>query len=491
MDRRDRQALLVILCIVFPLLVLHARAVYAPCDDSYIFYVYAQNLLEGNGLTFNGERVEGFSSPAWVALLAFFGLTGLELPTIGRVLSHVSSLLALIATYFLGRSLSLGSRWALLPVVALAASGDFAFYSSVGLEQCLFVGLVAACTAFASREKGEELLRSWGYLALVALMILTRPEGALVAGALWAVLAVRARSARLAVRWAVVLAAMLSPVFVVKRLYYGYWLPNTYYVKSAAGLANLQQGMEYLADALGRYGVAVAMLAALLLWHAWKRRPGALSPLVPSLLVLAVWVPYVCVQGGDNMVGGRVLIPVLPLVLVSIVYLASDFPVRITLPAMAALLGALVYGYQSDSRVADHAASWRQHYEVRKRLATRLRASFPDDTLIAVNPAGIIPYYSMLPAVDMLGLNDAHIAHAGKRDRSLRFGHQAGDGGYVLSRQPGVIVLGSAGSARPQRFISDREIWAHPDFQRDYERVDWPGIGHVWVRRPPEQSSPQ
>ena len=49
--------------------VVLSRFLYAPSDDAYIFLVYAKNLLSGNGLTFNGTLVEGFSSPLWMALL--------------------------------------------------------------------------------------------------------------------------------------------------------------------------------------------------------------------------------------------------------------------------------------------------------------------------------------------------------------------------------------------------------------------------------------
>jgi hypothetical protein len=82
----------------------------------------------------------------------------------------------------------------------------------------------------------------------------------------------------------------------------------------------------------------------------------------------------------------------------------------------------------------------------------------------------------------MLGLNDEFIAHHGKRDRSRRFGHQAGDGEYVLSRRPDVIVFGSFGRSKPSEQISEREIWADEGFHRDYEPVELPSGATVFVR---------
>lgn len=84
----------------------------------------------------------------------------------------------------------------------------------------------------------------------------------------------------------------------------------------------------------------------------------------------------------------------------------------------------------------------------------------------------------------MLGLNDVHIAHNGKRDYDLWYAHQAGDGEYVLSREPDIIIFGGRGlNAQPGEFISDREIWASEEFRNEYVLIAWDGIGPVYVRK--------
>ena len=144
---------------IFPLAALYGWLLSAPCDDAYIFFVYAKNFVEGNGLTYNGTYVEGFSSLLWTTLLAIVGLTRVNLPTLGVMLSVASGLLTLAMTFRLGRRLSLDTRWALLPVVLLAATGDFAFYMSVGLEECLFAVLVAYCVGEAHKPDPATTLR--------------------------------------------------------------------------------------------------------------------------------------------------------------------------------------------------------------------------------------------------------------------------------------------------------------------------------------------
>ena len=138
------------------LVLVYARSLHAPCDDTYIFLVYAKNLLGGAGLTFNGERVEGFTSPLWVALLCAFGLTHMALPALAEGLSMGSGVFALAATYWLGRRVGLAATWALLPAGLLAATGDFAFYMASGMETALFTALVAGCTALALGSGGRD-----------------------------------------------------------------------------------------------------------------------------------------------------------------------------------------------------------------------------------------------------------------------------------------------------------------------------------------------
>jgi hypothetical protein len=101
--------------------------------------------------------------------------------------------------------------------------------------------------------------------------------------------------------------------------------------------------------------------------------------------------------------------------------------------------------------------------------------TLPDDALIALNTAGSTPYFARGQRfVDMLGLNDAHIARR-EIDRinvpwQRMPGHSKGDGDYVLSREPDWIILGPAQGAPANQpwFLSDLEIVRDPRFRLDY-----------------------
>ena len=49
------------------------------CDDSFISFRYALNLIEGSGLVYNpGERVEGYSNLLWTLLVALWMRLGAD-----------------------------------------------------------------------------------------------------------------------------------------------------------------------------------------------------------------------------------------------------------------------------------------------------------------------------------------------------------------------------------------------------------------------------
>lgn len=468
---------------IFAASFVAARFVRAPCDDAYIFYVYVRNLLDGNGLTFNGAVVEGTTSLLWPLLLAVPAGLGVPLPIAGEGLSAASGAFALAATYRLARTVGLSEWAALMPVALLASGGDFVFYLSTGMETLLFTGLVAWCSADAveGHRGNAPALRPRFALALAA-MILTRPEGLLIAALAVGFASLRGAPGSGLARTVALAAALVGPVWIAKALYYGYPLPNTFYAKSAgAGLANVAMGGAYVGAALLRTAPIGAFAVVGVLARGEPLGRDARESLIGLLAASAIWLGWVCVRGGDNMVGARELLPALPWLCVAAVRAGCPASPRAAVALSAAVCLALAAGW-AVSDAPRHADTWRHQAQMRTWVGRHLRDTAPPDTVVATNAAGMIPFYSQLPTIDMLGLNDVEIAHTGRRDRRLPFGHQAGDGFSVLRREPDVILFGAGASATPSATISDRQIARAPRFSRDYVRVDWPPWGSAWVR---------
>jgi len=433
-------------------------------DDTFISLVYVKNLLHGHGLTWNGTRVQGFTHPLWVLLLAALGTLGVGLPAAAGGLGLVSGAGALLAAYWLGRRLGLARPWAVAGLAALGLSLDFVIYAGSGLETPLFAGLLLALAGVLAPSP----LRGRTALAGLAsgLLALCRPEGfaliPIAAAVVW-----RREGRRGALLCLGVAVLLATPWLIWARLFYGDWLPNPYYAKAGAlSLASARWGLDYLF--LGhpwpsRLGLALTLAALCLI---------ALRPPAPGLRGLALgclgWMGYVLLVGGDFMAGLRFLVPVWGPMLV--VLLATAQARRSLAPAMLGIVLLLTAARWLDPRPALKLRFERAMHQSETELARYLKATAPPDALVAVNAAGVLPYYSGLPCLDMVGINDRHIARHGHRNPALMPGHQCGDGDYVLDRRPTHLLL-MPGPGVFVPLISDLEIKADPRLEQEYERV--------------------
>lgn len=262
-------------------------------DDAYVYFRYVDNwVLLDNGLVYNrGEYVEGFTSPAWLLLLALLRSAGLGWWWIVRGAGVACFALFWLALVVLGRRLS--PREA--PVVNVPLLwfsfhyGSLCYFTS-GTEGPL-VQLAAAATAlFASRPASR------GAQLALAVLPLVRPELVLatLAGALW--LAARERRPP----WLLLAAAavLCGGWLAFRIVYYADLFPNTFYLKS---VSNVGQGLAYLGDALLPYGFPWLLGAGLVLLVALARR-RAVGHLSGRLFLLGVgmaitlWVVRI---GGD------------------------------------------------------------------------------------------------------------------------------------------------------------------------------------------------
>src|SRR4029079_19445781 len=128
--------------------------------------------------------------------------------------------------------------------------------------------------------------RSAIWLGLAAL---TRPETPIIAAALALDRLLRRRIDL--VRWIGIVSAFFVPFVIFRRAYFGDWLPNTYYAKTGAPLADrLALGLDYvgstcaaLVPAFGAQGAVVTIFGAALVlgllvfaWRSERLRPEAL-----------------------------------------------------------------------------------------------------------------------------------------------------------------------------------------------------------------------
>jgi len=364
-------------------------------------------------------------------------------------------------------------------------------------EQSVEWRVPQGCFGMPSGEKNRDTRHSSPVTCsgiFFALAAMTRPEGLMVFAitvahqAAWRVLAER-RLFTLRDIWRVVgFGALFAPYWLGRWWYYKSFLPNSFYAKvSASGpAAQLERGWNHLSQFVNVHmgwiillppmvGIANAMWQVThektnpatrhreaSLWNPSSRSiPVGLVTLFWTTYLAAVIVPYaayIVYVGGDWSVG-RFFVPLLaPFYLLfstGIVNMWKAFVdkwlrgwgdrVQSAAVAVSALLAILLFGF----------SSWNGEYgiyirgfdagratEARETMGRWLKAHVPPGTLIAVDAAGQVPYFSELPAIDMFGINDLHIGRLQVPTLGQGTpGHEKFDLGYVIAREPTYVVI--------------------------------------------------
>jgi arabinofuranosyltransferase len=439
-------------------------------DDALITLRYARRWIDGSGPTWtDGERVQGYSSPLWLIQLAFLGRCGVDLVWASRALGVL---------YF-GALFALFQRARALPCCApvLATLPGLSVWAMGGLETVSFAFwcVLAAISTRRIADAKDASPRTGAVAgAALAAAALTRPAGlglAIVACG-W-VLASRKVRALLGLAPALVLPLAAWAAFSV--LYYGDPLANPTYAKVTGYplSSSIRDGLTYLAVTQGSWGWAVSsslLVILLALWSGWS----AASPTASRLWIVAMATPIVCevlVGGGDHMVGGRLILPAVVLLILAAGQPAATRP-RWLVPSLfgaAAVLQA--FSAFGEARRPDRAAL------IGGMVGRFLESHLPPHSLAAISVAGSTAFFApSLRFIDTLGLNDRHIAHrsvpVGVTTWQAMAGHRKGDGEYVLSRSPDIVILGAAsgylGLDEREWFLTDYELLQSDAFRLQY-----------------------
>ena len=424
-------------------------------DDAYISYRYARNLAAGEGLVFNpGERVEGYSNLLYVLLLA--PAAALVAPErLYAVSTGLNTLFALAALVLLHRF----TRRRLGSFEAAIVAGLFALCPSVwaavasGLETPMVLLLQIGTWILAEQavEEGgaRERRTAAGLCIVAAVSVLARADGFITPLLAAVFLGLRGRW-RPAFAVAASTLATFGALALFRLSYYGWPLPNTYYAKvDGPLLLRLDNGWQQLLTAVIGTGLLVYLVAFLMagvrgLRSFAPRRPDPLPALPFPAVFAAGWLAYYLYIGGDVFYD-RFLLFLFPmgtwLLLALLAQLARTMEAgrsRRRTAVLAVLLAVLqLVALSKDPRFQFRVPK----YDRWVLLGRHLRQE-PAGTLIAVDAAGKVPFFSGLPALDMLGLTDPHIGHGRAEDRAyFHVGHDKSDLPYILSRKPALIAI--------------------------------------------------
>ena len=455
-----------------------------PVDDAYISFSYARTLAAGGGLRLTpaAHSVEGFSNPAWVAILSLAAGLGSSIPPTAVLLSLLAAVATVIAVFGTARLL-VKERWLpLLAAWAFALAPGVGFHVAAGLETLVAgLALLLAFVSLVSAPPGAMDPRT--AVALLALALL-RPEGVLVFLA-WMVLL--RRSGRRSTAGVLVFTIPFGAFLIFRWAYFGQLVPNSVAAKMGLdALTALRLGLDYLLEFAGRNAPVIALGAAGM-W--WARRREALAALsaCATLALLALGGAH-----ADGYPHQRYLFPLLPILLVFAARGARSFfelgerrgrsgiavaaaGLVLAVGAQATLWGiadpavgrarlALFDGGHARLEAAAQAtrrliAGDRLRPEVSQppyhQLAAWLLDRARPGQLVAMQEIGITSYYSGLEVLDTYGLADSRIAQvqgppSGKAAPDVRVRTSTG-----ILRHPPRRRRTPAGAARRPR-VRDR-----------------------------------
>lgn len=406
---------------------------YFLCDDSYISFRYARNLISGYGLVWNpGEFVEGYTNFLWVILMAISMKVGILPEVASNIIGITSGVMVLtLMAFHIAKQTSWVDPWLWILLLVLASSRSFTAWCTSGLETMFFTLLIyAAYVAFLS-ESARRSSTLGISSTLFALASLTRPEGGLfmfIGGMFFLFDVLRGRrSFKALVVWTIPYLCLVGGHVAWRFLYYGSFLPNTFHAKVHG--AWLEQSFRYFSLFSDYYQIVWFLPFMVVALLCVRTRQVALYSSIVGL-----YLAYVAYVGGDRF-EFRFLVVIFPyfywLLMEGLraVYQfreAKVFKALAILSSIALLVLTVKGSYlilTRSERMGVASIEGMRSYAVRRAEQGKFlkqlieRGVLSSDTVIGVGGAGALPYFAELETVDRRGLNDAYISQIPVEER--------------------------------------------------------------------------
>jgi len=342
-------------------------------EDAFIDFRVVANLLAGYGPVFNvGERVEAYSDPLWVGLLA---VSHEVVPFVS--IEWLSVALGLAGTtagvILCGRAIQrLGSRQSdgvIVPIGLLIFSvvaGVWEFATS-GLEMGMVFAWIGLSIWLLVRTEARRT-SAVGCALVMGLGPLIRPELALMSAVFLAGLGYVIGSPgwrgsrRIGRRWVLPLGAALAlPVAyeLWRMAYFAMFVSNSELAKSGGG-SDIPQGLVYVRSFVTTYALWIPLLLALPVlvprlrrWWRAGDHTGTVVLLTPLLAGIVDWL-YVLRLGGDYM-EARLLLPGFLCLCLVVFVDGAQFRTLMVVPLIGIAVWAVVCG---SSLRYDHVTAW-------------------------------------------------------------------------------------------------------------------------------------
>jgi len=481
--------------------VIDGQRVFTLFDDAMISMTYARNLAQGFGLVWNaGESpVEGYTNPLWTAWLAFLHLSGLPDAQMGFLVS-LSGLIILIANIFiigvLTYNLSSKSRLATFTSISLTTfCFPIIFWTLRGMEVGLLTTLVNLIflIIFNASESAWKLPTGWLTL-LIGALVLTRMDAIiLILPLIYYGFRQPEKNLKKDI-WISCVAGGVGTLVILcisRKIYYGEWLPNTYYLKltGVSGITRWSRGLESLYATIQTYLKMPVFLVLIAVIFSRK--------ICTSIFCLISFFILQCLYsinvGGDayewSGITNRYISIALPILFVLCgwsIGLFSNWLSRkkgaYSFTAYALVVGVFglnLYLNGNDMR----RVFWERAFGVERdfeqsAIGLHFKKHVRNKASAGVFSAGSFCYFSHLKCIDFLGKSDKYIARLTPVETAhFTPGHNKSDFNYTIKFLKPDIIIGLFSEQLLSNFLKNN---SEPPYYITMNQSIWLKKGLPW-----------
>lgn len=411
-------------------------------DDAMISMRYAYHLAEGKGICWNiGEKpIQGYTNFGWVLLMALVHLLPFSISKISLFIMLICLLILLGNVCIIKRITEniCPDMWVIPFFASICAAFTFplVYWSLRGMEVgflCLIVNVATLMVLRLRETFNLKYLIFFIFLSLVAFLV--RFDSNLQFGILTLFAGIQALKHKKITLFIIVImtAIVIAFIYCLYQFYYfGDILPNSYYLKvtGVSLIERLQTGLTFFI----KYALFdVSFYLIIVIFGIFFLGKGIFTPesalLFPLFLIQCIYSIYVGGDFAEDTVGGInrfitqgvcPLIIAISLIVYKLIRHIDLFNlIQIQGKKSIAPLFLIFIGFSTVFLTnGQHWIKWVKlnapmiGFDTRRtKIGVIINNGTDICARIATHAAGQIPYYSRRPSIDMLGKNDAVIAH--------------------------------------------------------------------------------